>query len=187
MAKKAVKKNNEVTQQTQKKDAIPVVTLPPLEQNKPFSLTDFRVQVIVLIILGFILYANSFNNEYAFDDGIVIQKNEYVQNGFSGIKKILSTDAYDSFYRQGNSKQQFSGGRYRPLSIITFAIEQQLFGSNAKDKPENDLAYLRHVVNVVLYILSVLALLYFLTTYVFKKAPLTAFIASLLFLIHPIH
>ena len=187
MAKKTVKKYNEVTPRTKKEDATPVATLSPLEQSKPFSLTDFRMQAIILIILGFLFYANSFSNEYAFDDGIVVQKNEYVQNGFSGIRKILSTDAYDSFYRQGNAKQQFSGGRYRPLSIITFAIEQQLFGSNAKDKPENDLASLRHVVNVVLYIFSVILLLYFLSTYVFKKNPLTAFIAALLFLIHPLH
>ena len=60
--------------------------------------------------------------------------------GFGGIGKILTRDAYDSFYTQGNAAQQFSGGRYRPLSIITFAIEQQLFGSTAKDKPASDLA-----------------------------------------------
>src|SRR4051812_3020532 len=87
---------------------------PPVTIKKPLSIYDFKVQALVLIVLGFLFYANSFSNEYAFDDGIVILKNEYVQKGFSGIPKILSRDAYDSFYRQLNAGQQFSGGRYRP-------------------------------------------------------------------------
>ena len=127
--------------------------LPPIdaESKALFTLTgSFRMQAIILTILGFLFYANSFNNEYAFDDGIVILKNEYVQQGFSGIPKILTRDAYDSFYRQQNASQQFSGGRYRPLSIVTFAIEQQFFGSKAKDKPDNDVAFIRHVMNVLL-------------------------------------
>src|ERR1019366_10006391 len=117
----------------------------PIAKNKKFAFNDFKMQALLLVILGFILYANSFNNGYALDDGIVIQKNDYVQNGLRGIPKILSTDAYDSYYRQMGAKQQLTGGRYRPLSVVTFAIEQQLFGSNAKEKPEDDAALVRHV------------------------------------------
>lgn len=126
-------------------------------------------------------------NEYALDDGIVIQKNDYVQKGFRGIPKIMKTDAYDSFYRSMNAKQQLSGGRYRPLSVVTFAIEQQLFGSTAKDKPETDVAMVRHMMNVVFYILSLVVLLFFLQTFIFKETPLVAFLACLLFLVHPVH
>jgi tetratricopeptide (TPR) repeat protein len=150
-------------------------------------LKTFKLQALVLVVLGFILYSNSFFNEYALDDGIVIQKNEYVQNGLRGIPKIMSTDAYDSFYKQMNAKQQLSGGRYRPLSVVTFAIEQQFFGSNQTEKPETDVAFIRHVLNVVFYILSVVLLLYFLRNFIFKEHPVIAFIACLIFLIHPIH
>src|SRR5437588_9836026 len=123
----------------QKKPApVKVQPLPALEKSKGFSFSDFRFQAMLLAIVGLIFYANSFTNEYAFDDGIVILKNDYVQQGFSGISKILTRDAYDSFYRQRNAAQQFSGGRYRPLSAITFAIEQQLFGSTAAQQPESD-------------------------------------------------
>src|ERR1700733_11963450 len=99
-----------MAKKTQKKEKTKAkeIPLPPVVQSKPFSLTDFRMQAMVLIVLGFLFYANSFNNEYAFDDGIVILKNEYVQEGFSGIPKILTRDAYDSFYRQQNASQQFS-------------------------------------------------------------------------------
>ena len=153
----------------------------------------------ILLILGFILYANSFKNEYALDDGIVIQKNEYVKRGIRGIPKILSTDAYDSFYNQMNAKQQLSGGRYRPLSVVTFAIEQELFGTKeavvnkdnnaAEEKTASwvDLAFIRHFLNVAFYVLSVIVLFYFLRKFIFKENPLIAFIACLIFLIHPIH
>lgn len=170
-----------------------------IKEGKAFVFNNFKLQALLLILLGFILYANSFVNEYALDDGIVIQKNEYVQQGIRGIPKILSTDAYDSFYKQMNAKQQLSGGRYRPLSVITFAIEQQLFGTKHPSGPKNsnrqavqappsvDVAFVRHVLNVLFYILSVLLLLYFLRNFIFRNNPLIAFITCLIFLIHPIH
>lgn len=159
----------------------------PINSGKSFSFSDFRIQSLILILIGFVFYANSFFNEYALDDGIVIQKNEYVQQGIRGIPKILSTDAYDSFYKQMGAKQQLSGGRYRPLSIVTFAIEQQFFGSKEKVKPADDVAMVRHILNVLLYIFSVILLLYFLRTFIFKDTTLIAFFTCLIFLIHPIH
>lgn len=159
----------------------------PVKSGMSFSFTDFRIQSFVLLLIGFIFYSNSFFNEYALDDGIVIQKNDYVQQGIRGIPKILSTDAYDSFYKQMGAKQQLSGGRYRPLSVVTFAVEQQLFGSKAKVKPADDVAMVRHVLNVLFYIFSVIILLYFLRNFIFKEAPLIAFFTCLIFLIHPIH
>lgn len=169
----------------------------------PFD--KFWIHALILVILGFLFYGNSMKNEYALDDGIVIAQNQYVQRGFDGIDSILTRDAYDSFYKQMGSTQQLSGGRYRPLSIVTFAIEQGLFtdsvapngykvpsSAQLKSLPEGEtfskhLANIRHGVNVVLYILSVVVLLYFLRTFVFKKNPDLAFFASLLFLAHPIH
>jgi hypothetical protein len=161
--------------------------LPPIAESKLWSFTNFKMQAIILIIIGFVIYSNSFYNEYALDDGIVIQKNDYVQKGISGIPEILSTDAYDSFYRQMGAKQELAGGRYRPLSVVTFAIEESLFGSTEKVKPPTDVAFVRHVLNVVFYILSIVVLLYFLKNFIFKETPLVAFITTLIFLIHPIH
>ncbi|MEW6467782.1 MAG: tetratricopeptide repeat protein [Bacteroidota bacterium] len=143
----------------------------------PF-LSSFRAQAAFLLIIGFIFYANSLRNQYALDDDIVILKNKYVQDGFRGIKKIMSRDAYDSFYSQMQSGEQLSGGRYRPLSIVTFAIEKQFFGNDAG---------VRHFFNVAFYLLSVVVLLYLLRYYFFRSLPDIAFIAALLFTVHPIH
>ncbi len=169
--------------------------------------SNFKWQVIVLSALGLIFYFNSFFNEFALDDRPIIIKNEYVQQGISGIPKIMTVDAFDSYLRQQNSGNVLSGGRYRPLSIVTFAIEQQFLGTkspvDAKEtgtelkshdliSPEEMEKYVsdmhvRHVINVLLYILSVVIMLQFLRTIIFPKFPAIAFIASLLFLIHPLH
>lgn len=83
----------------------------------------------VLFVIALIFYAPSFYNEYALDDGIIIHQNEYVLKGVRGIKGILSKDLYDSFYRRMNAKDQLQGGRYRPLPVISYAIEQQFIGT----------------------------------------------------------
>lgn len=152
-----------------------------------FSFSSFKVQSFLLIIVGLIFYANSFKNEYALDDGIVIIKNEYVQQGLRGIPKILKTDSYDSFYKQMNAKQQLSGGRYRPLSVVTFAVEEQFFGNGDKEKPSKTVTYVRHVINVLLYIFSIIVLLYFLRNLIFKTNVFIPFLTCLIFLIHPLH
>lgn len=172
-----------MAKQQPKKEALKVPDL----QKKSFAFDSFNFRALLLVVIGFVFYANSFRNEYALDDGIVIENNTYVQEGFRGVFKILSTDAYESFYKKMGVKQQLSGGRYRPLSIVTFAIEQGLFGSNEKNKPRTDLSTLRHVVNVLLYVFSIVTLFYFLLFYVFKEKPDLAFITALLFLIHPLH
>lgn len=181
MASEIVPNNTARKKDKREKHSVPV--------SKPLSrdFKDFRIQAIVLVFIGFVFYANSFFNEYALDDGIVIQKNDYVQQGLRGIPKILSTDAYESFYRQMGAKQQLSGGRFRPLSVVTFAVEQQFFGSNAEVRPADDVAFVRHFMNVVYYLLSIVLLLYFLKNFIFKENQLTAFIVCLIFLIHPMH
>lgn len=152
-----------------------------------FRFEDVKLQSLVLVVLGLLFYANTLPNGYAFDDGIVIQHNKYVQEGLGGIPGIFSTDVYESFYSQMDAEQQLSGGRYRPLSILTFALEQQLFGSKEQVKPENDVAFVRHFMNVFLSILSVVFLLQLLREYILPQSPHAAFLACLLFLCHPLH
>ena len=201
------KKNKPNPPQTVKPQQQPVADLQIAREGGPkYSLYDFKVQAIILSALAFIFYFNTFFNEYAHDDGIVIVKNEYVQEGFAGIPNIMKKDAYDSYYRQLNTSNQLSGGRYRPLSIVTFAIEQQFMGATStetidsvlkqniaygvKGKQEEKLIsnmHVRHVFNVLWYIASVIVLLYFLRYIVFKNDPIIAFIAAIIFTIHPIH
>jgi len=207
MAKKTNNKPAQVVNK-QKQATVEYIPVTPVIKDPliPAWLYDFKIQAIFVAILAFVLYINSYNNEFAHDDSIVIIKNEYVLEGFAGIPDILTKDAYDSYYKQFNSTNQLSGGRYRPLSIVTFAIEQQFFGATPKSKIDsvikNEMSFgvrgpkgnkvfqqmhIRHLFNVLWYALSVVVLLYFLRYIVFKSNPIIALIATLIFTIHPIH
>ena len=192
--------------------------IPKSELN--FSLLPFvnhKMAYWCLGIIAFILYINTVKNEFALDDGIIIHKNEFVMKGSSGIKDILTHDAYYSFYRSMNAEDQLPGGRYRPLSVVSFAIEQSwvrefkdgkvnptdwdINKNNVLD-PEEDIngdglgnlndpltegCGLRHFNNMLFYLLLVLLIYKFLKEYLFKENHDVAFLASFLFCVHPIH
>lgn len=150
---------------------------------------NFKVQALIIALLAFGLYTNTFQHEYALDDAIVIVQNDYVQQGLAGIKDIITKDSYDSYYAHLKTTDAVPGGRYRPLSIITFAIEQQFLGTNHggdNDALIRDM-HIRHLINVLWYALSVVVLLYFLRYIVFKNYPTIAFFAAVIFTVHPIH
>ncbi len=196
----------------------PVTATPPKQepvaQNNPWLpdlrfpewLSEFKVQALIVAALAFIFYINTYKNEAAHDDTMVIVQNEYVLEGLSGIPDIFTKDAYDSYYKQFNSGNQLSGGRYRPLSIVTFAIEQQIFGAVKKDKIDSFLnhpmvmgqkdpgtikleqnMHIRHVINVLWYMLAAVVLLYFMRYIIFRSNPIMALLAVVIFTIHPIH
>lgn len=110
--------------------------LPNLNAKGYLFLTEYWQQALVVALLSVLFYYNSWTNKYALDDDIVMRQNVYVQKGFSGIGEILSNDAYKSFYQSMGVEQQLSGGRYRPLSIVSFAIEQQIFGETYGERFE---------------------------------------------------
>ncbi len=139
------------------------------------------LKFIFISVICFIFYGNSIPNKYAFDDFIVITHNQFTQNGIAGIPDILKFDSWVGCF--GKNPKFVEGGRYRPLSLVTFALENQFFGKNP---------YFSHLINVLLYILTAL-LLYTLLLKLFGKYLNSneffdfPFIAVLLFIIHPIH
>ena len=80
---------------------------------------------IILIVLSFIVYGNTLFNEYTLDDSLVITENEYTLTGFKGIGDHFTEEFFSGFFDQ-KDKKLVAGGRYRPLSMVTFAIEWQL-------------------------------------------------------------
>ena len=176
----------------------------PREKESFFSLRGFRLQAVIIGLIALVFYCNSITNDWAFDDMLVIVQNDYVHMGFSGVPKILGGDAFESFTRgQNEENNQLAGGRYRPLSIMTYAIEQQILGTDYMPKPERmklpmeqqkarmdkllrDM-HVRHAVSVLIFALSAIVLLYFLRRVVFSDNPMAAFFAALIFAIHPIH
>ncbi len=136
---------------------------------------------LISIILAFVLYGNTLQNNYALDDSIVITNNEFTKQGFKGIADILSYDSFTGFF--GKEKKLVEGGRYRPLSLITFAIEYRFFGESPQ---------ISHFLNIIILITIVL-LIYLLVIKLFSLklgnifAKKMAIVTALLFLLHPIH
>ena len=91
-----------------------------------WRLNSISIMLIILICFG--LNWNTIYNDYALDDNIIIHQNLNVQDGISGIPAIMTTDAFQGYLDMVGAETPLAGGRYRPLSIVTFAIEQSLFG-----------------------------------------------------------
>lgn len=179
----------------------------PIQRSfAPSWLLGFRVQAVIVVVLSVVFYANTCKNDYALDDTAIIVQNEFVHRGLSGIKDILTKDVYYSYFKQLNTSNQLSGGRYRPLSVVTFALEQEFFGPVKAGQVDSIIRFglgydmkehyeqkflqqmhVRHFFNVAWYALAVLVLLIFLRKVVFKNDPFLALIAATLFAIHPIH
>ncbi len=155
----------------------------PIQQTEPSiiqSINKFYIYGIIFLF-AFILYANTIPNDYALDDAVVITNNHYTQQGFSGIKDIFSYDSFKGFNESMLNGVQ--GGRYRPLSIATFAVENHFWGNNP---------HISHFINILLYAFTCV-LLYIILSEFLKKYSHTVwylsipFIATMLFAAHPIH
>ncbi len=149
-------------------------------------LFPYRTKCIILCCICFVFYANSILNKYALDDNITIVRNSYVQMGLQGIPKIMANDSYASYYKDmgGDPTNQLSGGRFRPLSEIVFAIEQSIFGDS------DLLPGFRHLINILAYMACVISIFYFLERFLLRKVQWgsdIAFVAAVLFAIHPLH
>ncbi len=84
-----------------------------------------RKVYVLIIMISLILYGNTLFHDYALDDSLVIIENEYTLSGFDGISNLFSEEFFSGFFDE-KDKKLVAGGRYRPLSMVTFAIEWQL-------------------------------------------------------------
>lgn len=136
---------------------------------------------LLLALIAFALYANTIPNGYALDDAIAITRNRFTQEGLAGIADLLRNDAMRGM--SDDLTGELSGGRYRPLSLVTFAVEQQAFGGNP---------HVSHALNALLYALCVVVVYRFFQLCL-EQAPArrwpfsAAFLAALLFAVHPVH
>lgn len=156
-------------------------TIPTAQESQTMN-NQNKLGYWIVFFAAILLYSNTLFNAYAIDDGIVITENKLTQKGFAGIKDILTHDAFYGCLGD-QATELVQGGRYRPLSIVTFAIEYQFWGM----KPA-----LSHSINVLLFALTCILVLRLLLKISGKTSaqPMFrhwAFWASLLFAVHPIH
>lgn len=158
------------------------------------------ILLCVAILIG---YANTLKLGYALDDRLVIFHNDYTLQGFEGVKDVMTSDGFSGYF--GEVENLVAGGRYRPLTQLTFIVEYELFGKNIHDQVgmgksvqneqlflSTNLPFISHLGNIIFYILLCL-LIYIVLGKLFPADKNTKwyfslpFIATLLFILHPIH
>jgi len=138
------------------------------------------IAAAVAIILSFAQYGQSLPYEFVLDDKIVLNENNFVKKGFAGIKDILFTEGFVGYF--GEQKDLIPGARYRPLSLITFAIEYELFGGLN--------SWVNHLNNILLYglcgwlLFITLGQMYPMGKKWWYSLP---FIVLLIWMVHPTH
>ena len=123
----------------------------------------------VIFAFAFLQYANTLGHDFAWDDKIVIQENERVQEGISGIP--------DLFRKYSSDLRQDKYG-YRPITLITFATEYSLFG-------DNPAGY--HFMNILYFAVLCLVIFWVMRRLFESLNPLIPFLITMLFAAHPLH
>lgn len=137
------------------------------------KLPNLRYQRLILAICTMIAFGGSLNNGYALDDeNVTTADNVRVSQGLAGIPAIL-TEVYDKGGFDGND-----GYGYRPLPMITFAIEKAVFGFSPQ---------LSHLINLLLYLGLLRILFSCLRSLLAAYPPWIPFVTVLLFALHPLH
>jgi tetratricopeptide (TPR) repeat protein len=191
----AKKKNQPTAPKTEIKANSSNISKPVLNQKMPF-LSKYGGWVLFLV--AFLLYGNTLGHKFAFDDSIVITDNTFTQKGLAGIPDLVTRDFFEGVYGEGG--MELSGGRFRPLSLVCFAVENQIFGKekilngqSIKDESGAQLydynATVGHFLNIFCYALSALLLFNLLSIWFSETqgGSVIPFIAGLIFVAHPIH
>ncbi|MCX6273039.1 MAG: hypothetical protein NTU44_17845 [Bacteroidetes bacterium] len=172
------------TPKTNLRQATGVKTKAPVPETKPVDLAKSnRNQLFFLLFFSVLIYANTLwpTFRYALDDALMITDNSYTKKGISGLKDIMTHDAFTGFF--GVQKKLVAGGRYRPLSQVMFALEYQFFGLSP---------FIGHLMNILLYACCIWILFLILKKLLIKLHHAQwyrslPFIATLLFICHPLH
>lgn len=180
MAKKKNKKQ---------KKAIPVGKKSSM--HTPYSwMTNSRLHYLLIGLLAFGLYANTLGHDFCQDDAIVITDNMFTKKGLAGIDGIWNKDTFYGFFKKEGKDQLVAGGRYRPLTLILFALEWDLF-SDQKSGNSTASPFGFHLVNVLLFMLLGLLLYKVIVTllhyYEEQESKFIAFFSTLVFVAHPVH
>jgi len=164
--------------------------------NQPSSFfTNTLLQSGLIFAIAFLLYANTLTHGFVLDDAIVITDNMYTQQGIKGIGGILSNDTFFGFFKVEGKEALVTGGRYRPMTLVLFAVLHQFSTS----------PFLFHLFTVLLFALTCVVLYRTLLlllspplsisrqkgdptpSFWMQSAPMIAWLAAVLFAAHPIH
>jgi protein O-mannosyl-transferase len=123
----------------------------------------YRLAIITILILA--VYGNTLKNGFVWDDTEIIVDNPLLEKIGNIPRLLLAEDRF----------AEASTGYYRPVTYLSFALDRAVWGLNP-------VGY--DLTNIVLHILAAL-LFYGVVSALFKRDNL-AFVAALLFALHPV-
>lgn len=121
--------------------------------------------VIVLVLVGFVTFANSFQNQFVWDDPAFFADNILVKS--LNIPKIFTSNTV--------AGAAIASDYYRPITSLTFGLDYQVWKLNP---------FGFHLTNTILHILTALLIFSFLKLVGFNK--ILSLFVSLIFLVHPV-
>ena len=136
--------------------------------------TFWQKQQVILLLLAIIIlvFANTIPNKYALDDEFYTNHgNKFTDQGISAIPKIFSTRTFTNTADGG-------GYSYRPIAVLSFALEHQFIKANP---------HVSHLINLLLYLLTAVLVFFLLKKLFANYSQWFVFFVCLLYFIHPLH
>ncbi len=124
------------------------------------------LHLLVVACFGIFAYANSFSNQFLYDDEHYVVKNRFIRN-IAFLPEIFTTDAVAGSGQRSNF--------YRPLQLVAYLAVYGVFGLDVGGF---------HLLNLSLHLGNAF-LVYFLARRLWGREPVS-FFASLLFAVHPV-
>ena len=121
---------------------------------------------VALTLAVFAAYANIYGNGFVFDDGLLVERNEFLRS-WSTFGKLFTAHTTDGAH--------VAGGFYRPLQNLLYFFVYQIFGPSP---------FGFHLADVALHAAN--AGLLFTLARRLGFAPLAAFFGALIWAVHPI-
>ena len=124
-----------------------------------------RLCLGAIALVAALAYANALPNGFVLDDGGILLSNPLV---------LSPTTAWRAFGLP-YWPESLGGGQYRPLGVLSFALDWLISGGNAR---------WLHAVNVLWHVAATVAVWLLAAELL---APVAAFVAALVFAVHPVH
>lgn len=121
----------------------------------------------LIIILGIVIYANSLEGGFIWDDNILVRDNTFIKS-WSHLPEIFTKDL--------GAGSGVTYNFYRPIFTLSLLINHSISGLDVTGY---------HLTNILLHILVALSI-YWLITILFKDR-LISLLTSILFIAHPVH
>ncbi len=157
---------------------------PPSHATPPRSLAGARRPALALgaavVLLAVLPYLDALSGGFTLDDIPVVVENPLLQRPLD-LGRIFTSNLWGE--RETAPPAPGAGqnaaelkGLYRPVTVLSFALERALWGSNPRGY---------HAVNVALH--ALVSWLVFRIALAVLASPLAAFAAAGLFAVHPVH